>query len=260
MKGRSHRKQILLFLITVLLPSLVLVALTVRMISQEKELTRKRITDERRRVAREIGQIFIVRLESIKVQETSAVSERLPSPAEMDYVNPEVEFICLVDGRQLVLPWERNQEIENAKRYLSVPEFAQKIRQAEREEFAQKNHTRAARLYKQALNSAKHPVQREYSRLLLARALSKSSQKAEAIENYREILKLPYTVSDEYGIPLSLYAAGRLLDYEEGHEDVLDHIQNEIQKEYWLSPSGSYLLVDLLEDFLMTRPGHGSSE
>ncbi len=254
MKGRSHRKQILLFLITVLLPSLVLVALTVRMISQEKELTRKRITDERRRVAREIGQIFIVRLESIKVQETSAVSERLPSPAEMDYVNPEVEFICLVDGRQLVLPWERNQEIENAKRYLSVPEFAQKIRQAEREEFAQKNHTRAARLYKQALNSAKHPVQREYSRLLLARALSKSSQKAEAIENYREILKLPYTVSDEYGIPLSLYAAGRLLDYEEGHEDVLDHIQNEIQKEYWLSPSGSYLLVDLLEDFLMTAP------
>ena len=254
MKGRSHRKQILLFLIAVLLPSLVLVVLTVRMISQEKELTQKRITDERRRVAREIGQYFLVRLESIKLQEASAVSEWQLMPAEMNYVNSEVVLICLVDGRQLVLPWERNQETENARQYLSEPEFAQKIRLAEREEFAQKNHTRAARLYKQANNYAKQPVQREYSRLLLARALSKSSQKVDAIENYRKILKLPYTVSDEYGIPLSLYAAGRLLDYEEDHEDVLGHIQKEVQNEHWLSPSGSYLLLDLLEDFLITAP------
>ncbi len=75
MKGRSHRKQILLFLITVFLPSLVLIVLTVRMIGQEKELEQKRITEERRRVAREIGQHFLVRLESIKLQETSAVTE-----------------------------------------------------------------------------------------------------------------------------------------------------------------------------------------
>ncbi len=254
MKGRSHRKQILLFLITVFLPSLVLIVLTVRMIGQEKELEQKRITEERRRVAREIGQHFLVRLESIKLQETSAVTEWQLIPAEINYVNPEVVLICRIDGRQLVLPWERNREIENARRHLSDPAFAQKIRQAEREEFTQKNHTRAARLYKQALNSAEFPIQKEYARLLFARALSKSSQKAESIENYREILRLPFTLSDEYGIPLSLYAAGRLLDYEENHKDILGHIQKEIQKEHWLSPSGSYLLLDLLEDFLLTAP------
>jgi len=197
MKGRSHRKQILLFLITVLLPSLVLVFLTVRMIGQEKELVQKRMTDGRRRVAREIGQYFLVRLESIKLQETNAVSGGQLIPAKMNYVNPEVVLICQVDRRQLVMPWERNQEIENARRYLGDSAFAQKIRKAEREEFAQKNYARAARLYKQTLNTAKHPVQREYSRLLLARALSKSSQKAEARANYQEILRLPYTVSDE---------------------------------------------------------------
>ena len=65
---------------------------------------------------------------------------------------------------------------------------------------------------------------------------------------------MPYTVSDEYGIPLSLYAAGRLLADEKGHEDILGHIQTEIQKEHWLSPSGSYLLLDLLEDFLLSSP------
>lgn len=254
MKARSHRKQILLFLITVLLPSLVLIFLTVRMIGQEKELTQKRMTDERRRVSREIGQLLLVRLENIKLQETSAASDWQHMPAEMSYVNPEVVLICLVDGRQLMLPWERNQDIENAGQYLSDPEFAQKIRQAEREEFAQKNYTQAVRLYKQILNTTKHPVQREYSRLLVARALLKSSQRAEALANYREILRLPYTVSDEYGIPLSLYAAGRLLADEEGHEDILGHIQTEIQKEHWLSPSGSYLLLDLLEDFLLAAP------
>lgn len=254
MKGRSHRKQILLFLVTVLLPSLVLIGLTVRMIGQEKELAQKRLTEERRRVAREIGQHFLVRLENIKLQEASALSEQQIMPAEINYVNPEVVLICQVDGRQLVLPWERNREIENARQYLSNSAFAQKIRQAETEEFAQKNYTRAARLYKQTLNSAKFPIQKEYARLLYARALSKSSQKAEAWANYQEILAQPFTLSDEYGIPLSLYAAGRLLEYGEDYETVLNHIQEEIQKEHWLSPSGSYLLLDLLEDFLLTAP------
>ena len=111
MKARSHRKQILLFLITVLLPSLVLIFLTVRMIGQEKELTQKRMTDERRRVSREIGQLLLVRLENIKLQETSAASDWQHMPAEMSYVNPEVVLICLVDERQLMLPWEKNQDI-----------------------------------------------------------------------------------------------------------------------------------------------------
>jgi signal transduction histidine kinase len=254
MKGRSHRKQILLFLVTVLLPSLVLIGLTVRMIGQEKELAQKRLAEERRRIAREIGQNFLMRLESIKLQEVSAVSEHQLMPSGMDYLNPEVVLICPVEGRQLVLPWERNQETENARQYLSDPQFAQKIRQAETEEFAQKNSARAARLYEQALNSAKFSIQKEYARLLFARALSKSSQKMRALENFREILGLPFTLSDEYGIPLSLYAAGRLLEGEENYGDVLDHIQKEIQREHWLSPSGSYLLLDLLEDFLLTAP------
>lgn len=49
MKSRGHRKQILLFLVTVLLPSLVLIGLTVRMIGQEKELAQKRLTEEDRK-------------------------------------------------------------------------------------------------------------------------------------------------------------------------------------------------------------------
>ena len=65
--SRSHRKQILLFLLAVILPSLVLVVFTLRMISQEKELGQKRMVDERRRRASEIGPHLIIRLEKIKM-------------------------------------------------------------------------------------------------------------------------------------------------------------------------------------------------
>lgn len=249
MNGRSHRKQILLFLITVLLPSVVLIVLTVRTIGQEKELAQQRMTEERRRVAREIGQHVLVRLEGLKLQEAGALSKGPRIPAAPDYVNPQVALICQVEGRRLVLPWEGNQGIKNAGLHLNEPAYASQIRQAEREEFARKNSTAAARLYRQAMNAAEHPIQKEYAKLLLARALAKSSRKAEALVLYREILELAYTASDEYGIPLSLYAAARLFEYEEGYGNVLDHIQKEIQRKHWLSPSGSYLLKDLLDGF-----------
>ena len=67
-RSLGHRKQILLFLLAVILPSLVLVVFTLRMMSQEQELSQKRIEDERRRTAREIGQHLLVRLEKIKLQ------------------------------------------------------------------------------------------------------------------------------------------------------------------------------------------------
>jgi len=143
MKGRSYRKQILLFLIAVLLPSIVLVFLTIRMIGQERELAQKRVADDKIRMARDIGQHLLVKLENIKLQERSAAFEEDLLPAKISYVNPEVLLIGIVEARQLLLPWERSQEWERTAKLLNDPEFIRKIRSAEREEFAQKNYTRA---------------------------------------------------------------------------------------------------------------------
>ena len=76
MSAQSHRKQVLLFFLAVLLPSLVLTAFTWRMIRQEQELAGKRVADERRRAAREIGQLLLARLEKIELQEVRALSDR----------------------------------------------------------------------------------------------------------------------------------------------------------------------------------------
>ena len=40
------------------------------MIRQEQELAEKRLADERRRAALELGQLLLARLEKIKLQET----------------------------------------------------------------------------------------------------------------------------------------------------------------------------------------------
>jgi signal transduction histidine kinase len=256
MKRGSHRKQILLFLIAVMLPSLVLIILTLRMISQEKELSQKRMADERQRMAREIGQHLFVRLENIKMQETSVAANQKYMSAKIEYVNPEVVLIGFVEGRQLILPWEQNQEIDDTRRLLESSELTQKIRLAEREEFAQKNLNQAARLYRQAMNTAKHPVQKGYARLHLARSLSKSAQNAEALTHYRGILELPYSMSDEYGIPLSLYAAGRLLEIGENYQDILRSIQKGMEEKHWLSPAASYLLSDVI-DLLLNKLADG---
>jgi len=247
MKGRSHRKQILLFLIAVLLPSIVLVFLTIRMIGQERELAQKRMVDEQHRMARDIGQHLLDKLEIIKLQERSAASDEDLLPAKISYVNPEVVLVGLVDGRELILPWERSQEIERTAKLLNNPEFMRKIRSAEREEFVQKNYARAARLYSQAVNGVDHSVQKEYARLLLARTFWKSENNADALLHYRKLLSLPYNLSDEYGIPLSLYAAGRLLELSENYEEIIKSIQKEMNEKYWLSPGASYLLSDLIE-------------
>ena len=138
-RSHSHRKQIFLFLVAVILPSLVLVAFTLRMISQERELAQKRAIDERGRMAAEIGQHLLVRLEKIKLQEASAAANRTRSNTDSYYVNPEVVLTAQVDGDRLIMPWEKNQEIDKSRKLLSSPDFTRNIQRAENEEYVKKN-------------------------------------------------------------------------------------------------------------------------
>jgi signal transduction histidine kinase len=248
MKGRRHRKQILLFLIAVFLPSLVLVFLTVRMIGQEKELSQKRLSEEKVRKAQEIGQNLLVKLESIKLQEASASPGEESFPARVAYVNPEVVFIGRVQGRSLSLPWENNRSLETAKKRLNSPEFSRNIRLGEQEEFNRNNLDQAARLYDQTMTAAKHPVQTEYARLLLARVLAKADKKTDAVANYKKLLGLPFDLTDELGIPFSLYAASRLLDIDADCDGVLYRCQSESSEFRWLTPEAAHLLRDLMEN------------
>jgi signal transduction histidine kinase len=252
MHSRSHRKQILLFLVAVILPSLVLVVFTLRMISQDRELAQKRMIDERRRVARELGQHLLVRIEKIKLQEVRAIANWTQPPASRDYGNPEVVLVGMVDGNRLLLPWESDQETEQVHRLLGRPDFAQEIQRAEKEEFSKREFPRAAELYREAMKTAEESAQIGYARLSLARALAKANRKKEALEHYRTILAQTSRVKDEYGVPLSLYAAGCMLDAGSDFEMVGERIRAELEARRWLSPAEAYLLMDLVETLIKT--------
>jgi len=93
----------------VVLPSSVLIVLTWHMIGQEQELNQKRLADERRRMAREIGQRLLVYLEEIKLHEVIAAANGAKSLNILQYTSREVILIGLADGERLLLPWDANQ-------------------------------------------------------------------------------------------------------------------------------------------------------
>lgn len=257
MKTGGHRKQIVLFLLAVILPSLVLAAFTLRMINQERELTQKRITEERRRLGREFGERLLLRLEKIKLQEVSAMDAGTKSGTRGDpvpgsdpwsaYVNTEVVLVGYVRDNRLELPWEFEESTAASSRLLNQDSFRRMMADGESAEFSSKNPRRAARRYQAAMKKSGHPVQKEYAHLALARALAKSGQTTQATDHAQTILALPPRVHDEFGIPLSFYAAGMLIEESAALEAVAERIKKELESDSWLSPPAAYMLADLIE-------------
>jgi signal transduction histidine kinase len=246
MSSNSHRRQILFFLAAVLLPCSVLVVLSVRMIGQERELAEKRLTDEKRRIASDIRQQLLARLERIRFQEAGALAAREERARAAPYENPSVVLVARVEEGRPVLPWESDSNGEKARRLLDQAGFAEKVRQGEQQEFGKRDYAKASALYSQALQAAGNSVQAAHARLLLARTLAKSGEKREATAHYRKILAVGWDVTDEQGIPLSFYAASGLLKTAADHRAVQERIQRESRSLHRYSPTVAYLLRDIL--------------
>ena len=254
MKIEGHRKQVLLFLIAVLLPVIVLVALTLRIVRQERELTLKRVADEHRRVAAEIGQTLASRLDKVVRQETSALIEQPQKLARRDYVNPEVILIAKIDDTRLVLPWETSPKAVESSPFRNDVEFGRILGQAENAEFALKNYSLAADRYLRAAAVAGSSVREGYARLQRARALMRMKRESESLSEYAEVLSLSPEVIDEYGIPLSLYAVTPLLEFGSKYGQAVERIGRQLRSGTWLSPAGVYLMKDLLEKISAGAP------
>ena len=103
-----HGKQILLFLSAVLVPSLTLVLFTTRIVRQEKELSVKRLADDRERRAQEIGREILLRLERMKLEEAQKLEASLARPDAARPGRSEVVMLGFVEDGRLILPWERS--------------------------------------------------------------------------------------------------------------------------------------------------------
>jgi signal transduction histidine kinase len=214
MNIEGHRKQVLLFLIAVLLPVLVLVGLTLRIVKQERELAQKRIADEHRRAVREIGQALASRLDKVTSLEAGALREQPEKLSRRDYVNPEVILIAKIDDARLVLPWEPGSKAAVAA----------------------------------------SPAEGGFARLQRARALLRANKVKESLAEYEEVLSLPLEIVDEYGVPLSFYAVAPLLEAGSNHGQALERIGRQIRSGHWLSPACLYRMKDLVEQIIIKAP------
>jgi len=254
MRPLGHRRQVLLFLVAILVPSLVLVGLSLRMISQERELTEKRRADERRRLVNQLSQDLLSRLELIKWEVVSALARHndLASPAV--YANSAVALVASIDDQKLLLPWERDTRAEQTRKLLSHPDIEPIIRQGEQQEFAAGQLEKAVRSYQAAMQAARHPIQVANARLLHALALGKLGRRQEALAQFRILLQTPGEVVDEDGVPLKLFAAERLLAFGVAHRAVLDVAAWAAQSRAWLPPTAYYLASGLADRLMQSAP------
>ena len=173
-----HRRRIALFLVTVVVPCLVLVALGLRTVQQDRELAEKRAAEERSRQIEQIRKDALGKLSEIKLRVAAG-----QHPA----------------GVVIMAPGKHRAPARDAE-----------IDAGERAEFIGTDPAKAADHYGRALSAAKQPAQAAYARLLLARALYKSGNTTGAEAEWRTLLNVPFDAADEHGVPFALYAAERL--------------------------------------------------
>ena len=247
MNAGTHPKQVLLFFVAVLLPCLVLVALTLRLASQQKELAQKREVEDRQNALQEIRERLLARLESIESHGLDELAAQQPARwSVMPDENPIV-LIAPIDGSRLRPPWEADTSHSTSRRLDGEPRFEHQVLQGTHAELAEGKPARAVLFYRQAAQSAPLPVQSAQARILLARALYKAGRRGEALAVERQTVLMPLSLRDDQGIPFALYAATELVKSGMLGPAGLDQVRTEVESRRWVPPAEAYMLRDLVD-------------
>ncbi len=249
MAQRSQSRLVLLFLVSLAIPAIVLLALGLRLITQERELSEKYAADEQRRRASEVSHQVLARLERLKSRQVTALATQNKVTDD-----PELVFVGYQDQDKLILPWDQIRTAEESQKLLAAPDFANIIAQGENAEFGQHQFAKAAESYQHAMNTARTPTQVAYAHLLLARALAKSQKQDAAEIHYKELLASPSDLVDEQAIPFSLYAAERLLDKGAERQAIIEVLRAQLSSNRSLPPPQLYFLRDLVDKIRNSAP------
>ena len=199
-QGRLPKRQAVLFLLVLAAPCLVLTGLGLQVSRQESQLAERRAGEDRQRRLAQFRGDLLGALERVKHQ---AAAGRESGAA--------VLVAAVRDGR-LVLPFEDDAHAVQFRQSLQSTAFGARIRQAEHEELVTRNFAKAAEQCRAAITESRRPWERAYAGLLLARSQQKAGRQDEALAQYRAVLNSPTDLTDEYGIPIALYASAPLLE------------------------------------------------
>jgi signal transduction histidine kinase len=241
-EGR-HLRQVLLFGGCVLLPALVLLFFTIRMNRQDRELRERRAEETREQMAEEIGRHMA---DSLERAAQALLRELTANPGVIRtsrLAHPVLVFAGRIGDGELQMPWAGVGYLSSSPQDDRSREL---VLQAQQAEFSANDLRRAASLLNRALSLGASAAQKGFVELQIGRVLAKSGREEEAVRLYMDILGQSGELTDEYGIPLSLYAAERLSTLNGGGELVLDRLEGLLREDGWLSPAALYFFRDIL--------------
>ena len=241
-----RKRQILLFLAAILIPSAVLITLAARLARQDAELAETRMADQRREALDQLRRELAARLETIKLQELNRLSLDASSTSESPTAEFPVLFVAPLVKNRLVLPWETTARalgpLQNLKPYQQ---------EGEAREFLGDDFAGAYEAYDRA--TAGDPFDRCTAKLSQARVLIKVERKTEAAGIYQAMLDECGSVEDADGMAFGLYAAERLMSLDLGTKPAQEYIIKRTRSIRWLQPVQAYLMRSLLRDSTATE-------
>ena len=193
---RRRNRRVFLLLSAILIPTIVVIVLAVRMVHQETELSERRMAEERREALAQLRRELSAQLRAIKLEEVNRLigesGSRLPPDSPIVFVAP-------ISQDRMVFPWAESQAFRRPS-----AEFRRHHAEGESREFRENDAPGAATTYKQALDTARTPVERCEARLGLGRAYGKAGMPSEAERTDHVMLKECDDVSDSACIPFGL--------------------------------------------------------
>lgn len=236
--GGLGKRRLLLFA-AILIPGVVLIGLTVRIVRQERELAQSRLADERRNATEQLHREFRARLDAIKLQEEARIAGAV-TPTETSPADFATVFVAPIERDHLILPWNQEPATPLSPRLVSYQHAGEML------EFRDHDLSAARNAYRYALSSATTPKGRCFARLWLARVLVKLQNTSEAAEIYRVMLKDCSDIADEEGIALGLYASERLVSLNMDVQAGRDYVLEQGSKDRRRAPVEAYLMKDVL--------------
>ncbi len=239
---RSLRKQVILFGISVLLPALVLFVLIIRLNRQDNELRKKRAGEAQQQKAEEIGKHLAEKLEKTENIILQELASDFGNGQNAYRTHHELVFVGSIINDKLVMPWE---EAEIQKLPSKAKSSRELILQAQKAEFEKNDLKLAESLLNRALSSEDSSLKKCFIQVQKGRILTKLGDGEEAKHLYLKILAQPGGLTDEYGIPFSLYAAERLSVLDSEVKPILDRLEGLMGEIRWLPSSALYFIQDI---------------
>jgi len=207
-------RLIIVFIITVIISGSILTYLSINNISNYKELTEKKVTEEQLSIARQTAENFQKELERIASDYTDFVVKNgtadLQNVKYSDTIDGITNPFMIKSNGQFLWPWYIDDRLTTESKSQSAS-FKKNYKQAEKEEFLKQDFKRAQAFYIACLKVSSGKG--DSARILnaLGRLSVKMKQYEKAFSFYTILTSKYYSVLNKNGFPYVYYSIIQLL-------------------------------------------------